>query len=167
MQRRTLLKVLPALGISAVWISACKNVDEPKIDLKNLKLRSGDYTLVASLLSSILPSKDATEQGLVNEFAFKYIDQVTTKIDRDAFSDGLKEIKALLKSKAGKNIDQIDTESVGLVWKELLDAKNPASKTLELLKNAAVTRYTSREQFMTDKLSYKFVPGVYQGCVKI
>jgi hypothetical protein len=166
MRRRTLLKLLPALGVSAVWLEACKSNDEPKLSLQNLKLNPGDYTLIGSIINAILPAKDVNEQAAINEFALKYIDQVASKSDRNAFSEQLKSIKSILKDK-GSKLDSIDTKSIRTVWGALTDEKNPSAKALELIKNAAVVRYTSREAYMTEKLSYKFVPGAYQGCVKI
>lgn len=163
MDRRSSIKLIPALGFASVWLLSCKT--EYMEGYAHLKITEEDKKIIDTIRKSVLPydvqSNDCTD------FVLHYADKIISTSKRNTFSTGFQELKHKLKGALKYKVESITPEVISEFWKEASNSSELIKGFLDVLKKGAVHYYKSEEKYLTEKSGFKLVPGEFQPCVKI
>lgn len=165
MKRRELIKILPLLGISAVWLTSCTT--NYVAGYKHLKLTKEDLKIIDAIRKSIIPINDPEKDAKYYSFVLKYVDEIISTAKRNLFVSGFQELKYKLKGELAYSIGDVTPSNISDFWSAAAKSSNLIEGFLNILKQGMVHYYKTEEQYVSDKLGYKLVPGEFQPCVKI
>jgi hypothetical protein len=165
MNRRESIKILPLLGITSVWLTACgSNYVE---GFKHLKLKAEDLKIIDAIRKSIIPVEDKAKDAEYSSYILKYADEIISTAKRNVFTSGFHELKHKLKGELAYSIVDISANNVSDFWSTAAKSSNLIEGFLSILKQGTVHYYKTEEQYVVGRLGYKLVPGEFQSCVKI
>ena len=165
MTRRESLLILPALGIASIWLTAC---DSKYVEgFQHLKLTDMDLKLIEAIRKSVIPIFDEPKNIEYNTFLLKYVDKIISTKKRNIFNSGFQELKHKLKGELAYDVEDINAETINKFWVDASKSSELIDGFLKIIKQGTVHYYKSEEDYVSNKIGFKLVPGEFQPCVKI
>ena len=163
MKRRTSIKLIPALGFASVWLLSCKN--EYLTEYAHIKISEEDKKIIDTIRKSVLPYD--VQSSRCTDFVLKYADKIISTEKRNVFSTGFQELKHKLKGALQYKVENISPETIADFWKDASNSSELIKGFLEIVKSGSIHYYKSEEQYQSEKMGFKLVPGEFQPCVKV
>jgi hypothetical protein len=171
-QRRLLLKQMLFVSAAAALAPSCL-FDKQKtgIPLKHIHVNPDQEATFASLLSTIIPETETPGAASLHAdlFAWKMLDDCSTKADQDKILNGLNELNLFSQTENGNFFVRATNEQREKLLYKIEQRKNIKDSLFEFYqrsKGLALHAYTSSEYFMTKVQVYEQIPGRFHGCVK-
>ncbi len=171
-QRRLLLKQMLFVSAAAALAPSCLFDKQKKsIPLKHIHVSPDQEATFASLLSTIIPETETPGAASLHAdlFAWKMLDDCSTKADQDKILNGLNELNLFSQTEYGNFFVRCTNEQKEKLLHKIEQRKNIKDNLFEFYqksKGLALHAYTSSEFFMTKVQVYEQIPGRFHGCVK-
>lgn len=170
--RRSLLKQLLFVSATAAIAPSCL-LDKHKtgIHLKHMQVSPEQEAVFASLLATIIPETDTPGAATMHAdlFAWKMLDDCSSKTEQDKVLKGLNELNLLCQTKFGQFFNRASDAQRVQILNELEANKDKTNSLVAFYhqsKGLALHAYTSSEFFLTKVQPYEQIPGRFHGCVK-
>lgn len=170
--RRSLLKQLLFVTATAAVAPSCL-FDKHKtgIPFKHMHVSPEQEAAFASLLATIIPETDTPGAATLHAdlFAWKMLDDCSSKTDQDKILKGLNELNLYSQTKFGQFFNRATNAQRIQIITELeanKDKSNSLAAFYRQSKGLALHAYTSSEFFLTKVQIYEQIPGRFHGCVK-
>jgi hypothetical protein len=171
-QRRLLLKQMLFVSAAATIAPSCL-LDKNKtgIPFKHMRVSADQEATFASLLATIIPETETPGAANlhIDLFAWKMLDDCSTKTDQEKILKGLNDLNQLCQSEFGQFFNRVSNEQREKLLAQLELRKDKNDTLFEFYQRAkglAIYGYTSSEYFMTKVQVYEQIPGRFHGCVK-
>lgn len=168
MQRRKALALISAAATGAILLPGCDFTRVPIFD--NFELDKKTYKIISQLSSKVLPIPEEMilENMSPTEFMFTMMDDCREAEDITKFKSGMQTFLAGLDP--DKKFEDTDIGEFAEMFGSVDATTGKETNEAFFLKNVKdynVQYYKSLNEYLSTYTDWKFVPGEFQGCVKV
>lgn len=171
--RRQVLKQFLFVSAGAALLPSCLLLPQKKgLRLKHISVDADQEMLLAAFADTLIPKSDTAGALEVHAdlFAWKILDDCTTKEEQEIFLKGLNAFSATFQQQNNLFFNNANPAQ-RLAFMEKLESKQDSKEPLVgFYKNAKqrlIQAYTGSEFFMTNIQVYEQIPSRFHGCVPV
>ncbi|MCC9134816.1 gluconate 2-dehydrogenase subunit 3 family protein [Pontibacter silvestris] len=171
MKRRVLIKNMALAAVGLMFLPACETgTKKAAAQSLPVSLSSGQETLLAEVVDTIIPATDTPGAKELNVHFFVY-NMVTDCYEQEvleSFVKGLDTVEDITQNNFGKSFGECNAaQRTEILGKLERSGKDDQKEFFALVKKLTIQGYMNSEYVMTNLTNYQMIPGHYYGCVPV